>query len=129
MKKELEINVTTDGERAEYLFHVEVFTYVDDNGEYIAYCPSLDINAAGDTSGESESEFYDQLLFRIWWRGQKKSLLDYLSSIGWEKGTNGLEWASTPLPALMRKRGVRHMLARGRKYETHTICVKAILPV
>ena len=63
---------------------VEVLLVLDDDtGQYVAYCPALELSSYGDTEAEAEAAFEEFLQFFIQDTAERGTLDRLLLSLGW----------------------------------------------
>jgi predicted RNase H-like HicB family nuclease len=65
-----------------YDFSLELYVFKEDQ-YIIAYCPSLDITACGNTEKEAISEFYEIFKMHIEYCIEKGTLIEDLKQHGW----------------------------------------------
>lgn len=60
MRKKTKVLLSTsaDDTQNEFRFSIEFFVF-QENGDYIAYCPSLDLSSSGGTFNEAVGNFYE----------------------------------------------------------------------
>ncbi|GAB2857614.1 hypothetical protein [Hymenobacter ruber] len=62
---------------------VEVLLVLDDTGQYVAYCPALELSSYGDTEAEAEAAFEETLQFFIQDTAERGTLDRLLLALGW----------------------------------------------
>lgn len=85
MKKTIKAVLTTDanvGNDREYHLSITFFVFQEE-GKYIAYCPSLDLSSSGDTFNTALGNFYEMLQLHLECCVEYGTLRDDLLSHGW----------------------------------------------
>ena len=72
-----------DNASTEYRFQLEFYVFQED-GVYIAYCPSLDISTSGDTFNEAVGNFHERFQLHVEWCVEHGTLLEDLAAHGWK---------------------------------------------
>ena len=78
----LKANVTDECNR-EYRFSIEFFVFQQD-GAYIAYCPSMDISTSGKTFNEAVGNFHEMFQLHIECCIDNESLIQDFLNHGWK---------------------------------------------
>lgn len=109
----MDAHAITDG-KAEYHFTLDFLIFQED-GAYIAYCPSLDISTCADTHNEAISNFYEMFQLHIETCLEMGTLQEDLLSHGWKLRDKSL----TPpaLITLIKKPEVRKLFDDNRNFE------------
>ena len=76
--------------KTEYRFDLDIYIFQHD-GDYVAYCPSLDITDTGDTYSEAVANFYAKFQIYVDWCVEHGTLLDDLKKHGWKKQKSELQ--------------------------------------
>lgn len=79
MKKKNRVSVAN----GEYRFDIDIYVFLDD-GNYIAYCPSLDICSAGSSYVEALNSFYEALGLYVEYWSEHHTLKADLAAHGWK---------------------------------------------
>jgi predicted RNase H-like HicB family nuclease len=66
----------------EYKFNIEFYVFTE-NGEYISYCPSLDLSTSGATFNDAVSNFHEMFQLYLECCIENNTLHDDLLSHGW----------------------------------------------
>ena len=62
---------------------VEVMLVLDDSGQYVAYCPALELSSYGDTEAEAQQAFEEALGFFAADTARRGTLDQLLLALGW----------------------------------------------
>ncbi|WP_375417233.1 hypothetical protein [uncultured Hymenobacter sp.] len=93
---------------------VEVLLVLDDDtGQYVAYCPALELSSYGDTEAEAEAAFEEALQFFIQDTAERGTLDRLLLALGWrlvKKPTPVYEPPRLPIEVLNRPAHSRRIL-------------------
>ncbi len=81
-KVKLEAVASDAATNREYRFSIEFFVF-QENGAYIAYCPSLDLSSSGATFNDAVSQFYEMFQLHIECCTANHTLHDDLLAHGW----------------------------------------------
>ena len=112
----LKLNATTVDPKTsnEYRFSIEYYIFIE-NGDYIAWSPSLDICTSGDSYIEAVANFYECFeLYAEYWI-EHGTLLDDLREHGWKVQNRQLKPPSQQ--TLMRKPKMKELYANNVSFE------------
>lgn len=76
-------SLTTDPHGAVTKVQVEVLLVLDDSGQYVAYCPALELSSYGDTEDEARQAFEEALRFFAADTARRGTLDQLLLAFGW----------------------------------------------
>ena len=82
-KNKVTIAAKSNVGNTEYRFNIDFYVYQYD-GEYVAYCPSLDITETGETYSQCICSFYEKFQIYAEWCIEHGTLLDDLRNHGWK---------------------------------------------
>ncbi|MCI1188070.1 type II toxin-antitoxin system HicB family antitoxin [Hymenobacter sp. DH14] len=76
--------LTTDPHGRLAKAQIEVLLVLDDDsGQYVAYCPALEVSSYGDTEEEARAAFEDALAIFIKDTAERGTLDQFLLALGW----------------------------------------------
>lgn len=82
-KNKVSIAANANAGTTEYRFNIDLYVFQSD-GEYVAYCPSLDITETGETYSQCLCSFYEKFQIYVEWCVEHGTLLDDLRKHGWK---------------------------------------------
>ena len=103
-----------DNASTEYRFQLEFYVFQED-GVYIAYCPSLDISTSGDTFNEAVGNFHERFQLHVEWCVEHGTLLEDLAAHGWKVKKGNIMPPS--FSSLMRKTDIKSLITGNKAYE------------
>ena len=77
--------LTVDQQGAITDLHVETLLVRDDSGQYVAYCPALELSSYGDTEAEARHAFNEVLTCFKQDVAQRGTLNQLLLALGWQR--------------------------------------------
>lgn len=104
----------TDDKATEYRFRLEFYVFQDD-GVYIAYCPSMDLSTSGNSFNEAVENFYECFQPHVECCVDQGTLFDDLVAHGWKLSKKGIRPPS--FTSLMRKPEMKRLLTGSLGYE------------
>lgn len=113
-----------DNAMTEYHFSIEFYIFQED-GTYIAYCPSLDLSTCAATYNEAISSFYEAFQLYIECCVENGTLYDDLTEHGWKMQKKSI----TPpkFTTLMKKPEMKKLMDSNISYER--VVTPARIPV
>lgn len=104
----------TDDHNRQYRFNIEFYVFAQD-GQNIAYCPSLDLSTSGTTFNDAVSAFYECFQLYIESCIDSGTLLEDLAANGWKATRRTLRAPS--FAAQLRKPELRRLVNSGIGFE------------
>lgn len=104
----------TDSDNHTYKFNIEFYVFTE-AGQYIAYCPSLDLSTSGPTFNEAISAFYECFQLYIETCVDSGTLIDDLKAHGWK--TSRYELMAPTFSKLLKKPELKHIVNSGIGFE------------
>lgn len=98
----------------EYRFSLEFYIF-QENGSYIAYCPSLDISTCAKSYNEAISAFYEMFQLHIECCVENGTLYDDLVAHGWKIGKKTI--FPPAFSSLMRKSEMKRLMNSSLNFE------------
>lgn len=111
--KEVLLQSRTNDAATTYDFAVKYYVFEQD-GLQIAYCPSLDLSAYGDTEAEAEQEFGEIFEEHVNFCVEHGTLLADLEAHGWKVGNRNLRMPT--FARLMKAPEMRHLMNSEKCY-------------
>lgn len=103
-----------DSDSNEYRFSLEFYVFRE-GGNYIAYCPSLDLSSSGDTFNDAVGNFYECFRLHIECCVDYGTLYDDLLAHGWKMRKKSI--VPPPFSSLMRKPEMKRLMDSSLSYE------------
>lgn len=103
-----------DNSANEYRFQLEFYVFQED-GNYIAYCPSLDLSTSGDTFNEAVGNFYECFQLHIECCVDYGTLYDDLIAHGWKMRKKSI--MPPTFAALMKKPEMKKLMGSSLSFE------------
>lgn len=103
-----------DNKATEYRFRLEFYVFQED-GAYIAYCPSLDISTSGDTFNEAVGNFYERFQLHVECCVDHGTLYDDLLAHGWKLRKKSI--LPPTFSALMKKPEMKRLMDSSLSFE------------
>lgn len=104
----------TDETSNEYHFQLPFYVF-QENGNYIAYCPSLDLSSSGETFNDSISNFYECFQLYVECCVDSGTLCDDLISHGWKMRQKSI--MPPTFEILMKKPEMKKLMESSLNYE------------
>lgn len=104
----------TDDQNRHYKFNIEFYVFAE-KGQYIAYCPALDLSTSGADFNEAISAFYECFQLYIESCVDGETLIDDLMAHGWRRTKTSLQ--APRFSTLLKKTEMKQLFNAGIGYE------------
>lgn len=95
-------------------FVIQYYVYEED-GRYIAYCPSLDLSSSGSSFNDVITQFYEHFQIYIECCLEDDTLIDDLKAHGWK--LEGVTLSQPSFEELLMKQEFKHLMESNTEYE------------
>lgn len=125
MRKKTKVLLSTsaDDTQNEFRFSIEFFVF-QENGDYIAYCPSLDLSSSGGTFNEAVGNFYEAFQLYVECCVESGTLVADLVAHGWKARKKDI--VPPVFSVLMKKPEMKKLMNEGIGFEK--VVVPARIP-
>lgn len=103
-----------DNASTEYHFSIEFFIFQED-GNYVAYCPALDISTCASTYNDAISSFYEMFQLHVECCVESGTLYDDLLAHGWKLKKKNIQ--PPTLVSMMKKPEVKKLFSSNINFE------------
>ena len=116
MKSRLRLNASARNRKtaSEYKFSVEFYVF-QENGLYIAYCPSFDLSTSAGTYNDVISAFYEAFQLHVECCVENGTLHEDLKAHGWKFHKESI--APPSFSSLMRKPEMKKLMGSDLNFE------------
>lgn len=104
----------TDDKNRHYRFNIEFYVFTE-NGQYIAYCPALDLSTSGASFNEAVSAFYECFQLYVESCADSDTLISDLRAHGWKLTRKYLQ--APGFSTLMKKAEMKKLFNSGIGFE------------